>query len=222
MEFDSNNEFQILYKEVIDLNYLNQKLGLSSDDKHQKKQNNKRKFETIEICKYIFNKATHFKCQNIAIEELNISPKDNQMGKNFNRLCNNIWQRNLIQDNLQKRCNIYGLNLIEINPAYSSFVGNVQYGNENTPDMVASATEIGRRSYRKYEKNWFYPVKKNIENLRNLWKEELDFSSIHWKELFSYFKKSKLKYRFPLDSKMASKVFSFNSLKSYISLYHFR
>lgn len=62
---------------------------------------------------------------------------------------------------------------VEVNPAYSSFVGNILYGNENTPDMIASSIEIARRGFKKFEKGWFYP-EFNIENLNELWKQTLN------------------------------------------------
>jgi hypothetical protein len=60
--------------------------------------------------------------------------------------------------------NIHKYELVEVNPVYSSIVGNFAYGNENTPDMVAASIEIARRAYKKFEKGWFYP-KFNVETL---------------------------------------------------------
>ncbi len=42
-----------------------------------------------------------------------------------------------------------------------------------------------------------------------------------WKELFEIFKKSKLKYRFPLEEGKFSKVFSLRNINSNIILYSF-
>ena len=36
---------------------------------------------------------------------------------------------------------IYVYELVEVNPVYSSFIGNLLYGSENTPDMIASSIE---------------------------------------------------------------------------------
>jgi len=57
----------------------------------------------------------------------------------------------LFQRNLKKRCSIYNIEFIKINPAYSSFVGNMV--NNNYPDPVSASIEIGRRGYKKFEKN---------------------------------------------------------------------
>ena len=140
--------------------------------------------------------------------------------KNVNRLNRGCWNRGKIVSNLKKRCNICNIELIEVNAAYSSFIGNMQYGADNCPDMVASSIEIARRGYRKFEKGWFYPELKNVENLRNLWKEDLDWSSLSWKKLFEMQKESKLKYRFPLNTNQ--KVFRLKSFKSNTLLYQFK
>ena len=44
---------------------------------------------------------------------------------------------------------IYVYELVEVNPVYSSFIGNLLYGSENTPDMIASSIEISRRGFKK-------------------------------------------------------------------------
>jgi len=219
LEFKNENEFKVIHKEVISLNKLTIKSNKSSDSIKSKYLNNKRHFELLEVIKHIVNKSRNFKCRKISIEGLNIESSDTKQGKRFNRLCNNVWNRNLIVSNLKKHCNIYGIELVEVNPVYSSFVGNIQYGNDlDCPDMIASSIEIARRGQFKYRKDWFYPIRKNVENLRNLWKEDLDWSSFSWKELFSLAKESKLKYRFSLNESL--EFLRFKSYKSNIGLYN--
>jgi hypothetical protein len=41
-------------------------------------------------------------------------------------------------------CNIYGVELIEVNAAYSSIIGNFKHGSESCPDMIAASIEIAR------------------------------------------------------------------------------
>ena len=52
---------------------------------------------------------------------------------------------------------LHGYEVVEINPCYTSQIGNIIYGNESTPDMVAASIEIARRGFKKFEKGWFYP-----------------------------------------------------------------
>lgn len=109
---------------------------------------------------------------------------------------------------------------MEINPAYSSIVGNIAYGNENTPDIVAASIEIARRAYKKFEKGWFYP-KFNIQFLNEQWKQTLG-SVENWKELFQQIKKSGMKYRFQLVDYVNNAVFSKIYIKSKWKAYTFQ
>ena len=43
------------------------------------------------------------------LEELNIKSKDNKKGKKFNRLVNNVWNRDKLVKNIKKRCNVYSI-----------------------------------------------------------------------------------------------------------------
>jgi IS605 OrfB family transposase len=144
--------------------------------------------------------ATHYSCGKVVLEELNIKVKNHKKGKIFNRLVNNIWNRQDLIGNLKKRCDLNDIEFVMVNPAYSSIVGNINYGNNTTPDMVASSIELARRGYKKYSKSWFYPVLKNIDNLKTLWKEALDWSSMNWKDIFTLIKsKPEMRYRFLLN-----------------------
>ena len=217
LEFDKNDNFKILYKQVFDFTKLNQKSGKSSSDSLTKYLKNKSKFEKIQICYDIINLLSYWKCSKLCIEDLNIKSSNKNQGKTFNRLCNNVWDKNLVVNKLKILSNIYNFELIKVNPAYSSFVGNLLYGNSSTPDMVASSIEIARRGYKKFEKGWFYP-KFDVENLNEQWKQtEIGIKS--WKELYSKIKESKLKYRFLLDPINA--VFSKIHKQKLICIYTF-
>ncbi len=220
IEFKKNEEFEVLYKQVFDLSELTKKSGKSTDNKKSKYLTNKLKHETIAIAHKIDSLANVWKCKKIAIEDLSIKPKDHKKGKEFNRLCNNKWERSLFVKKLKMLANIHRYNIVEINPAYSSMVGNIVYGNENTPDMVAASIEIARRAYKKYEKGWFYP-KFNIQFLNEQWKQTLG-SVENWKELFSRIKESKLKYRFLLVDYVKNAVFSKNYEKFNWKVYTFQ
>lgn len=115
--------------------------------------------------------------------------------------------------------NINGFNIIEVNPAYSSMVGNIAYGNSNTPDMIAASIEIARRAYKKYEKGWFYP-KFSIQYQDEQWKQTLGTVE-SWKELFSQIKKFGVKYRFLLQDYVMDAVFSKSYIKQKIKIYTF-
>ena len=190
LEFKEDDSFSVLKKGVFDVTLLNK------DFKKNKKRHELRELnhKLIRICK-------HYKVSKICVEELNISSSNKGQGKVFNRLCNNQWNRGVTVSNLKVLTSTYGIELVEINPIYSSFVGNIEYGNSTTPDMVASSIEIARRGYKKFSKGWFYPTL-NLEKVRNKfnqWKEEIYSDVESWKELFLKVKKSGMRYRFQLN-----------------------
>ena len=219
IEFDKNDEFKVLHKQVFDLSKLTISSGKASADSKSKYITNKLKHETIAIAHEISKLVDVWKCKTVAIEDLSIKPKDLNKGKRLNKLCNNKWERQLFVNKLKMLANLHKFTLIEVNPAYSSIVGNFAYGNESTPDMVAASIEIARRAYKKYEKGWFYP-KFNIQFRDEQWKQTLG-SVENWKELFQKIKESKMKYRFQLLDYIQNAVFSKNYIQKCYSIYTF-
>ena len=210
IEFNRYDKYRVIYKEVIDLNKL------------QEKSKNKIHHELYEINHHILNLCKTWRVSKLAIEDLKF--KSNKFwSKDLNRLCRNKFRYSFIKQHLRTICSVYGVELIEVNAAYSSIIGNFKHGSESCPDMIAASIEIARRSYKKFEKGWIYP--KIIKDQRiqqvlgNQWKEELRLDYISWKGLSGIIKKSKLKYRFQLQPLNA--VFSHFDLKSGLSLYHF-
>lgn len=219
IEFKKNDDFNVLHKQVFDLSLLTKKSGKSSKNKKSKCIVNKLKHETIQIAHEISKLVDYWKCRTVSIEELKIESSDKQQGKHFNRLCNNVWERSLFTNKLKMLANINGFNIIEVNSAYSSIVGNISYGDLNTPDMIAASIEIARRAYKKYEKGWFYP-KFNIQYQDEQWKQTLGTVK-NWKELFLQIKKSGVKYRFLLQDYKSNAVFSKSYIKQKIKVYTF-
>ena len=209
IEFDKKDTFKVLYKQVFEIKLLT--------DKNVSKY--KRHYELIKICHTINGLINYWKCKKLSIEDLNIKQSDKGQGKNFNRLCNNVWDRSLISNKLLMLSNIYGYELVKVNPAYSSFIGNLVYGNLETPDMVAASIEIARRGFKKYEKNWFYPIF-NIDCLDEQWKQTLTGVK-DWKNAFLKIKNSKVKYRVLLNDVIQNAVFSKFNRKSKVISYLF-
>ena len=190
IEFDNNNEFKILYKEAIDVSEL------------QSESKNKIHFEIYEINHHILNLCKNFKVSKLSVEDLKFKKNNKFWNKNLNRLCKNQFRYSMVKSHLQTLCSTYGVELIEVNAAYSSIIGNFVHGGDNTPDMVAASIEIARRAYKKFEKGWFQPgfVSKQrlMQVLGNQWKEELGLGYQSWKGLSGEIKELKLKYRFQL------------------------
>lgn len=73
---------KVIHKEIVDHLMVNNE------------KNDKRVYEKIQSSIYIVKLAKHYKCSHIAIEKLNIRSSNKGKGKYFNKLCNNIWDRN--------------------------------------------------------------------------------------------------------------------------------
>lgn len=211
LEFDSKDEFKIIHKRVFDLTELNEQLT------------NKVKFELQQIDNEILNLCKHYKVSKLAIEDLKFKKSNNFWSKKLNKLCKNKFRYGQIKQHLNTLCNIHGVEFIEVNACYSSFIGNFSYGSNTTPDMIAASIEIARRAYKKFSKEWFYPPIVTLERIKEVigtqWKDELKLSYNSWKLFFNQIKKLKLKYRFQLDGSKA--VLSQKYLKKKVFLYTF-
>ena len=169
----------------------------------------KRNHEVIHIAKDLFDLCKHFKCETFAIEKLNITSSDKEKGRKFNKLCNNVWNRNLLAQQLTKHINSSSTTFIEVLPQYTSFIGNIVYRQEHLPDECLSSIEISRRGFeftnqyifkrRLQQKTIMFPEIESVKSRIVLSLEELsidvpDFNN--WMTLYSAVQKSKQKYRF--------------------------
>ena len=211
IEFNHQNKYKVIHKEVIDVSNL------------QIKSKNKIKFELYEINHRILTLCKQWHCGKLSCEDLKFNNKKKFWNKDLNRLCRNNFRFNIVKTHLETLCNTFGVEFIEVNAAYSSIIGNFVHGSATCPDMVAASIEIARRAYKKFEKGWFQP--KFISNKRlqqvlgNQWKKELELGYGCWKGLAGIIKKSKLKYRFQLQPSKA--VFSKTYLNSCIIVYNY-
>ena len=102
-----------------------------------------------------------------------------------------------------------GIKLYSVNPAYSSFIGNLQH---DYTDPVNASIEIARRSFEyriNKNKNKFYPE----FLVKHLWKE-MTTKFKDWKKFMVEVKNLKLKYRVSLDEcKYSYNVFQQNSTR---------
>ena len=180
----------------------------------KKNNHSKVEYETFQISKKISNLFKSYNCKYIFVEDLNIKSKDHLKGKNLNKQINN-WIRNKFINNIEKRIEIFGGKLYRINPAYSSFIGNVMYSFE---DSINASLEIGRRGYNCIILNnkKFYP-EFNLSSLKDQWKEHFSDGIKSWKEFYLEIKNSKLKYRVSLNNK----VFSHINEKSNVDYYFY-
>lgn len=186
-------------------------LSVKSSDPKFKTLNNKLNHEILEISKDISKLSREFQCKFVFIEDLSFN------GNTYaNRKNKNLWKRDILINNLQKRCSINGQKLYKINPAYSSFIGNLQW---DFDDPINASLEIGRRGFeciiKKTKK--FYPELKLKEVLVSQWKDKINIDNFKtWKELFGFIKNLGLRYRVSTGV-VFSEFKTHKSLVSYIS-----
>ena len=196
----NEDEIKVISTKIYDLMALN-----------KSKNSDKVDYELSLICKDIVNISRKYQCSKIAIEELSVKSKDHGKGVGFNRTVNG-WKRNYLINLLKKRCNLANIKLIDVNPIYTSFIGNMLH---DYPDMVSSSVEIARRGYFKFIKGKFYPKYDN-NILVHRWKEMAGIVCCNWIELYKEIKKSGMRYRHPLP---LNGVYEFITKKSLVNCY---
>lgn len=213
---NKNGEFKTVYKCVFDLEKLCDKTGLASDDEKQKSYNNKRKHELKEIWKRIFILCKHYKVFNFITEELNLKTNHKKETKvEFNRQTKNIWHRELSKKLIEKWINIFGFNHIEVNPCYSSFIGNMIHPDY---DPIAAAIELLRRGIVKFIKgSSLYPDLRliNQQKLSYLVGENIPCQS--WISLYKQITRSGMRYR-NRDKKLLRVDTNLSSYKSKVKI----
>ena len=198
-------------KEINDADFALKEKKLPSTDPQRKYLTNKRNHETLEISKALVNKAAHYRCELFAVEDLSMESNDKGKGAKYNKLVNNLWNRNKLVANLQKRCNCRGIKFYAVVANYSSFIGNVLYRSLGLPDMVLASIEIGRRGYefhgqyvtkeKEIRKNIVIPEVSGFGDWYSKSLEEFGISGEAMKpiELYNYLKETKCRYRLSLD-----------------------
>ena len=215
VDWKSSSEFEVVKSGVIsikDINDIDFNLkNKSSESKERIYINNKRTFETYEISKLLVDTAKYYKCEVFGLEELDIKSKDRDKGKHFNKLVNNVWNRNKLINNIKKRCDIYSIRVILVKPNYSSFVGNFLFRDLKLPDMVLASIEIGRRCY-EFKTQYINKSKDKRKNI--ILPDVNDFNDRYIKSLeefgipgeirdlvgvYNFLKNAKSRYRVSLD-----------------------
>ena len=231
VDWKSEKEFNVIKSGVFSIEQINKlsekliKNHTESEDPKKIYLNNKRTYETYQISKKLIDICLYYKCESFCIEDLNIKSKDAERGKRYNRLVNNNWCRNKLELNLQKRCNIFDIKFIKVQPDFSSFVGNFLFRSLNLPDMVLASIEIGRRGYefnlqyvekiKEIKRNIIFP---DLGAYRNFYVKSLEEFNIEdgtgLKDIYYLLKKSKTRYRLSLDDTHTefSRCFSKTSL----------
>lgn len=233
IDWKNSEQFNLIDKGVLSIKNINDydnELKLANTTKEKKYITNKRNYEVMQCSKFLIQKMKHYRCSIFAIENLDVKRRDIGKGRKLNKLVNNNWCRTKLVNNITKWCSIYNVQLIKVQPQYSSFIGNIVYRYLKLPDMILASIQISRRGFEFYhqyikedkqqEKNivWIKEtnnVKSNI--IQSL--EELNMKNIIWNNLFDLYKiikNSKCRYRVPLQNKES---FSQSKLKYNLILF---
>jgi IS605 OrfB family transposase len=131
---------------IYDYSELNCRLKKASDHPDSIHQRDKRVYELSCIAREVTNLAVHFQCSAVITEHLNIQSQDHGKGRSFNRAVNNQWTWKGFVLPMVRRLEAAGLRHKEVNPAYSSKLGNLLWGWPLLiPDPACAAVELGRR-----------------------------------------------------------------------------
>ena len=226
VDWKSSSNFRIVKEGIISIKELNDYDNKQKIDSTKRKHiSNIRHHDIIEICKNLVDTAAYYRCDKFVLEDLKFKTNGNY--NKFNRLTRNQWCRDLLENNITKRCNIYNINVIKVKPEYSSFVGNFLFRQvTNMPDMVLASIEIGRRGYeyssqyidktKNKKKNIVFP---DISDFDDLYTKSLEEFSIKEKldsllALYSYIKNAKMTYRVPISDKLVG--FRLRSLNRFV------
>ena len=225
--------FKLVDKGVVSLKPLNEKFfnfknkSLPSNSKVKIHLTNKRKFECYEVAKQLVKIAKHYRCEMVALEDLTIVSSNKGEGRRFNSLCNNLWNRLRLENNIQKRCSILGIKVQRVPSNWSSVLGNSLYRHLKLPDMILASIEISRRCQefnlqylkktKEKQKNIIFP---NLtDKVKNLFIQTMEVLKVNFEfdkviDFCIFLKKNfGNKYRVPL---VDSRVFRPNFLRFYL------
>lgn len=167
------------------------------------------KYNLAHIYKDIFKICSHYKVSRFITEEL-FFKHDETKPKSFKRKTQNLWCREFQKDLIQKYTECLGIIHIEINPAYSSFVGNMVY---ECFDPVAASLEICRRGMIKYKtclkEDWYPDIKGFRLSNFGMYVSDLETSNLNVQSLYQFFKSRKKSYRrsqSPIERESKSKL----------------
>jgi hypothetical protein len=127
---------------------INRRLRVASSHPTAIAQNHKRRHELSLLAKKLVWTARHYGARTTVTERLRFPAKDSGRGHWFNRLVNQCWFRRGFLQPLARHLGEAGLEHAEVNPAYSSLIGNFLWADAmNIPDPACAALELGRRFF---------------------------------------------------------------------------
>ena len=219
-----------------ELNDYRNSLHVKSSDKLAIYVTNKRNHEIISIAKKLFSLCRGYHCEIFAIEELTMtSVKEETFEDRYRRrLINNQWNRNLLIQQITKHIKSSSTTLVQVEPQYSSIIGNLLNRKLELPDAVLASIEIGRRGFefstqyifkrRPIQKTVIFPLFDIVQKEVTLSLEELgaDVPILKkWDDVFQLVKNPEVKYRVPLSKSQLDSPCSKFYKRKYLTVYNF-
>ena len=153
------------------------------------------RYNLAHIYKEIFSICSHFKVSHFTTEELNFKHDENN-SKKANRKTKNLWCREFQKELIEKYTERLGIIHVEVNPAYSSFVGNMVY---ECFDPVAASLEICRRGMIKYKtcliEDWYPDPKCFRLSSLGMHVSDLEIRNLTVPAWYQFFKSRNQSYR---------------------------
>ncbi len=168
VDWKSSDDYKIIASGVYNLKDINDEWfkfndnGLQSNHPYRLHNHNKRLHEIYEISNNLIHKMNYYRVELFSYEKLEFIEDDKCKGKNVNTLCNNLWCRERMIQNIISKCNIHKIKYVDVLANYSSVYGNIIFRECGLPDMSLSSMEIGRRGYEFY--NQYIRKEKLINN----------------------------------------------------------
>jgi IS605 OrfB family transposase len=222
-DIDNNiHAIKIIKTFCYDITKFTKKLPKEASKEERLYIKNKHKHELKEIIIHLFNILNHYKCSKFIMEDLDFKePKQkNKKNKESNRQTKNIWNRNLIEDIILKYCTQYGVELIKVNPSYSSIIGNLTY---NYFDPINSSIEIGRRGLYRFIKNLTgYPLigKEILDTVDFILEENkadvrrINVAKARWSDLYNLIKQYRWRGSLKVDNRGNTRSMSKRSMST--------
>lgn len=124
-----------------------------------------------DVTRQIVNLAQAFRCP-IAIEDLDFSAKKSQMreeGRRYARMLSGFIYGKFTEQ-LSQKCELAGIELIKVNPAYSSFIGLVKFMRQyGLSSDTAAAMVLARRSMRLSERVPNQNAYAGVKSAKHVW-----------------------------------------------------
>jgi hypothetical protein len=153
------------------------------------------KYNLANIYKQIFSICSHYKVSHFTTEELSFKHDETQP-KSFKRKTKNLWCREFQTNLIEKYTERLGIIRVEVNPAYSSFVGNMVY---ECFDPVAASLEICRRGMIKYKtcliEDWYPDPKCFRLSSLGMHVSDLEIRNLTVPAWYQFFKSRNQSYR---------------------------